>query len=131
MTNTERIDELEETIQELQETITSLTEDNASLEETIDELREEVGQHIEDFALVTKQMNNLAGHMKRFIDMSYWYDQQKHILQVQARITRDVLEYSGPDALDMAYQNMKDQLTETMKKPYNISNNKYNPPATW
>jgi chromosome segregation ATPase len=133
MTNTERIDELEETIQELQETINSLTEDNASLEETIDELREEVSQQVENFALATKQMNTVTEQMKRFINMSYTYDRQQDTLQVQAHISRDMLEYGGPEALDMVYQNMKDQLTDTfLKKPYKYPNNiKYNPPAVW
>lgn len=131
-TNTERIEELEETIQELQETINSLTEDNGSLEETIDELREEVGEYREKTLTIVKRMDDLQYQMKKFVDMSYYYDRNKDILQVNARITREMIEYSGTDALDMAYQNMKYELKEAMKNPYNYPNHyKYNPLATW
>ena len=129
MTNTERIEELEETIQELQETINSLTDDNASLEETVDELREEFNEYTGN---VKKQMIYMVRQIERLFNISYKYDHQRERLQVQAQITREMLEYGGPDVLDMAYQNMKDQLTEAMKKPYNIPNSfKYNPPPVW
>ena len=122
MTNTERIEELKETVEELQDTIKVLEEYNTDLQETVDELREEVEQHVENFARATKQMNEVSDRIKRFIDVSYRFDQQGDILQVQARITREVLEHAGPEELDMTYQNMKDQLTEAMKKPYNYPN---------
>ena len=130
MTNTERIEELEETIQELQETINSLTDDNASLEETVDELREEFNEYTGN---VKQQMTYLSRQIEKLVNMSYKYDHQRDRLQVQAQITRDMLEYAGPEALDMAYQNMKDQLTDTfLKKPYKYPNNiKYNPPPVW
>ena len=129
MTNTERIDELEETIQELQETINSLTEDNTTLEETVEELRQEFNEYTGN---VKQQMTYMVRQIEKLLNVSYTYDRQRDTLQVQAQISRDMLEYAGPEALDMAYQNMKDQLTEAMKKPYNIPNSfKYNPPAVW
>jgi vacuolar-type H+-ATPase subunit E/Vma4 len=130
MTDTERIDELEETIQELQETINSLTEDNTTLEETVDELREEFNEYTGN---VKQQMTYMVRQIEKLLNVSYTYDRQRDTLQVQAQITRDMLEYAGPEALDMAYQNMKDQLTNTLlKKPYKYPNNiKYNPPAVW
>ena len=130
MTNTERIEELEETIQELQETINSLTDDNASLEETVDELREEFNEYTGN---VKQQMTYMVRQIETLLNVSYTYDRQRDTLQVQAQITRDMLEYAGPEALDMAYQNMKDQLADTLlKKPYKYPNNiKYNPPAVW
>ena len=129
MTNTERIEELEETIQELQETINSLTDDNASLEETVDELREEFNEYTGN---VKQQMTYMVRQIEKLLNVSYTYDRQRDTLQVQAQITRDMLEYAGPEALDMAYQNMKDQLTEAMKKPHNIPNSfKYYPPTVW
>ena len=129
MTNTERIDELEETIQELQETINSLTEDNTTLEETVEELRQEFNEYTGN---VKQQMIYLSRQIEKLVNMSYKYDHQRDRLQVQAQITRDMLECAGPEALDMAYQNMKDQLTEAMKKPHNIPNSfKYYPPTIW
>ena len=130
MTNTERIDELEETIQELQESINSLTEDNTALEETVEELWQEFNEYTGN---VKQQMTYLSRQIEKLVNMSYKYDHQRDRLQVQAQITRDMLEYAGPEALDMAYQNMKDQLTDTLlKKPYKYPNNiKYNPPAVW
>jgi len=130
MTDAERIEELEETIQELQETINSLTDDNASLEETVDELREEFNEYTGN---VKQQMTYMVRQIEKLLNVSYTYDRQRDTLQVQAQITRDMLEYGGPEALDMAYQNMKDQLADTLlKKPYKYPNNiKYNPPAVW
>ncbi len=129
MTDAERIEELEETIQELQETINSLTDDNASLEETVDELREEFNEYTGN---VKQQMTYMVRQIEKLLNVSYTYDRQRDTLQVQAQITRDMLEYAGPEALDMAYQNMKDQLTEAMKKPHNIPNSfKYYPPTVW
>jgi chromosome segregation ATPase len=130
MTNTERIEELEETIQELQETINSLTEDNTALEETVEELRQEFNEYTGN---VKEQMTYMVRQIEKLLNVSYTYDRQRDTLQVQAQITRDMLEYAGPEALDMAYQNMKDQLTDTLlKNPYNIASNfKYNPPAVW
>jgi chromosome segregation ATPase len=129
VTNTERIEELEETIQELQESINSLTEDNTSLEETIDELRQEFNEYTGN---VKQQMTYMVRQIEKLLNVSYTYDRQRDTLQVQAQITRDMLEYGGPEALDMAYQNMKYELKEAMKNPYNIASNfKYNPPVVW
>jgi chromosome segregation ATPase len=129
MTNTERIDELEETIQELQESINSLTEDNTALEESLEELREEFNEYTGN---VKQQMTYMVRQIETLLNVSYTYDRQRDTLQVQAQITRDMLECAGPEALDMAYQNMKDQLTEAMKKPHNIPNSfKYYPPTVW
>ena len=130
MTNTERIEELEETIQELQETINSLTDDNASLEETVDELRQEFNEYTGN---VKQQMTYMVRQIEKLLNVSYTYDRQRDTLQVQAQISRDMLEYAGPEALDMMFQNMKDQLTDTfLKKPYKYPNNiKYNPPPVW
>lgn len=132
MTDAERIDELEETIQELQETINSLTEDNTSLEEAIDELREEVSEYRENVLPIVKRMDDLQYQMKKFVDMTYYYERNNDTLQVNARITREMIEYSGTDALDMLYANMKNEIMASVKKPYNYPNNiKYNPPAVW
>jgi len=125
-------EELQEKIDELETTITNLIEELAFVKDDNDNLREEFEEHVREFSTTMLQTNTVVEQMKRFIDMSYRFDKQRDVLRVQAQITRDMLEYAGPEALDLAYQNMKDQLTETMKTPYNTASNfKYNAPTAW
>lgn len=101
--------EMEELIQELQETINSLTEENTKLQDAVDDLQKEFEEYEINTPNITKRLESLERQMEKLVNVRYHYNQNREILRFETSITREVLEQVGPDILDTAYSNMKNE----------------------
>jgi chromosome segregation ATPase len=108
---------MEDTIEELQDAVNSLTEENNELQETIDDLQQEFEEYTTN---TTRRLEALEYQIKKLANMSYKYDRNQDTFQLQARITREVLENCGTVALDAVYSNMKEEMMRHVKYPNTI-----------
>jgi chromosome segregation ATPase len=118
--NTEQIEELQEKVDELETTIADLTEELTSVKDDYDNLREEFEEYVEETKEVVRQMKDAVDNTKRFLNVSYRVNHMRDTLEVKARITRDMVQYGGVEALDGLYQNMREEIMEYAKNPNSI-----------
>ena len=119
-TNTEQIEELHEKIDELDTTVVDLIEELTSIKDDYSTLRGEFEEYVNDTQELMQQMKDAVDNTKRFLNFSYRVNHIHDTLEVKARITRDMVQYGGVEALDGLYQNMREEIMEYAKNPNSI-----------